>query len=246
MTVVGVTMVWNESDLIEFTVRHMLDQVDYVIVADNRSTDDTRAILESIGDPRLFVVDEPEFGYCQDRVMNALADSAQRDLGATWIVPFDADEWWAASSGTIKDVLADVDSDGVMVGICATVPQPTDDPNEPNPFRRCVSRRGPPAPRWRVVYRPAPGRVLGMGNHVTSDSARWPSEERLLIRHLPYRSFEQALAKSRHDKAAMDATNLDDAICNHWRVLGAASDENFEVFWRNWIDPAGLIYDPLP
>jgi hypothetical protein len=224
MTVVGVTMMWNEVDLAEYTVRHMLDQVDYVIVADNRSTDDTRAILESIGDPRLFVVDEPEFGYCQDRVMNALADSARRGLGATWIVPFDADEWWAASEGTIKDVLADVDSDGVMVGICATVPQPTDDPNEPNPFRRCVSRRGPPAPRWRVVYRPAPG----------------------LIRHLPYRSFEQALAKSRHGKAVMDATDLDDAICNHWRVLGAQSDENFEVFWRNWIDPVGLIYDPLP
>jgi hypothetical protein len=78
MTVVGVTMMWNEADLAEYTVRHMLDQVDYVIVADNRSTDDTRAILESIGDPRLFVVDEPEFGYCQDRVMNALADSARR------------------------------------------------------------------------------------------------------------------------------------------------------------------------
>jgi hypothetical protein len=85
-----------------------------------------------------------------------------------------------------------------------------------------------------------------MGNHVTSDSAGWSDEDRLLIRHLPYRSFEQALAKSRHGKAVMDATDLDDAICNHWRVLGAQSDENFEVFWRNWIDPVGLIYDPLP
>jgi hypothetical protein len=85
-----------------------------------------------------------------------------------------------------------------------------------------------------------------MGNHATSDSKGWPSEERLLIRHLPYRSLEQALAKSRHGKAAMDATDMSDAICNHWRILGAASDESFAEFWRNWIDPTGLIRDPLP
>ena len=48
MTVVAVTMVRDEEDVIRSTVAHMLDEVDAVIVADNLSTDRTREILDDL------------------------------------------------------------------------------------------------------------------------------------------------------------------------------------------------------
>ena len=48
MITAAVTMVRDEADIIETTVRHMLTQVDVVIVADNRSVDGTREILDSL------------------------------------------------------------------------------------------------------------------------------------------------------------------------------------------------------
>jgi hypothetical protein len=43
MTVVAVSMVRDEEDIVGATVAHMRSQVDHVIVADNLSTDRTRA-----------------------------------------------------------------------------------------------------------------------------------------------------------------------------------------------------------
>ena len=57
MTTAAVTMVRDEADIIETTVRHMLTQVDVVIVADNRSVDGTREIVEQLP---VHLLDDPE------------------------------------------------------------------------------------------------------------------------------------------------------------------------------------------
>jgi glycosyltransferase involved in cell wall biosynthesis len=86
-------MVRDEADIIEGTLRHMADEVDHLIVADNLSSDGTRDILDTLAkDLPLTVVDDPDPGYTQSAKMSALAERAAVEQRASWIVPFDAED----------------------------------------------------------------------------------------------------------------------------------------------------------
>src|SRR5688572_466349 len=92
-------MVRDEADIIEWTVLHMLGQCDQVIVTDNGSTVGTREILDALvylGN--LTIIEDPEPAYYQAHKMTGLAHRA-REMGATWVVPFDADELWLSRDG---------------------------------------------------------------------------------------------------------------------------------------------------
>ena len=83
MTLVAVTMVRDEEDIVDWTIQHLLDQgVDHIIVADNMSTDGTWEWLKALaGAPEqdsLIVVRDEEVGYYQSRKMSALAQQAFR------------------------------------------------------------------------------------------------------------------------------------------------------------------------
>ena len=95
MTVVAITMVRDEEDIIDWTLQHLLDQVvDHIIVADNLSVDETPwklAALASTG--KVTVIQDDEPGYYQDKKMTDLAHMAAADFDAEWILPFDADEY---------------------------------------------------------------------------------------------------------------------------------------------------------
>ena len=240
-------MAWNEEDIVESTVRHMLEECDTVIVADNMSTDRTREILEAIDDPRLHIEEEPSFGYYQQMTMNRLADEAREDYGATWVIPFDMDEFWTCPSWPIRDVLPALDTFQIRAGEYCAVPQPTDDPKERNPFRRCTWHRAL-NPDFKVAFRPQQGRVLGFGSHLVSDSDAWNevAHNTLFVRHLPFRSFEQAKRKLRHGKAALEATGQPSTTGWHWTSLGGLDDEGLAQWWEVWIKKDGLVNEPLP
>lgn len=237
MTVVAVSMFHNEEDLAEYVVRHMLAECDRVIVADNRSTDRTRTILEGIGDPRLTVVDEPNFAYRQAETMMRLVGMAEAD----WIVPFDADEWWDSAEGRIADVLARLPDEVTAAQTWDMIPQPSDD-SDPDPFRRIVWMR--PGSLWsqditrKIAFRPGPGRVLMQGNHGLVGEP-FPPVGPLRIRHYPFRSFEQAAAKLRHGRAAVEA-GAPVGSGTHWREWGSYDDADLRAWWKRWTDPQGL------
>jgi hypothetical protein len=244
MTIVGITMLWNDEDIAECNVRHMLAECDAVIATDNNSTDHTREILSGINDPRLYVRGEPDFAYCQPRVYNAMSDWAREELKADWIVPFDSDEWWYSTTGAIRDALSP-DVPGYWVNAYTFRPHLSDDPAEPNPFCRC-RWRSPDQTLFKVAHQARLGRAFN-GAHGTSDSDTYPVSQTLFIRHLPYRSLEQAKRKLRHGKLALEAGLLPECIGSHWRIWGAMSDDAFEAWWRGWTDPSNNpIEDPLP
>lgn len=249
MTVAAISMVRDEEDIIRSTVEHMLTQVDVVIVADNRSVDGTREILDSLD---VVVIDDPERGYFQSRKMTELAHFARTEFGADWAVPFDADEWWYSPHGRIADILEDVGAWPIVTAELydhvATGLDPAGDPIDVMGWRR---RK--PGALPKVACRTAPDLVIEQGNHGARYDAPAPTTPGLVVRHFPYRSPEQFARKAINGAEAYAATDLPEDTGRHWREYGRIAKTSgvealHDVFRRwFWVAEPGddLIYDPV-
>jgi glycosyltransferase involved in cell wall biosynthesis len=245
-------MVKDEADVIAGTLLHMADEVDHLLVADNNSTDGTREILAELDDLPLTIIDDPEPAYYQSSKMSALAAHAA-EMGAEWIVPFDADELWVAPHRVSK-ILASATTSIVTAALtnhfCTAV-----DPDDPDPYRRIVWRQAKPAALPKVAFRWEPGAVIHQGNHgVTLPSDPKPTNG-LEVRHFPYRSAEQFISKARNGAAAYRATDLPVSEGAHWRAYGDILDRLGEEglatvfrehFWYLSPTDSGLVQDPAP
>ena len=237
MTVIAIATMRDEADVAGYVVRHMLDECDGVIVFDHGSTDGTSEILRSIVHPRLTVAPLRTPGFDHARILATLVGMAQ-GLGATWIVPFDADEWWSAHGGRIADVLEALPDhfDFAIARQWTMVPQPGDLEYE-NPFSRITSYRY--APEVKVAFRPGHRRRLAAGSHSVS-GVRLPASDLLWIRHYPYRTPEQAMRKVRQGKAALETAGEVPENGAHWRALGELDDTLFGLWWEQFTQPIGL------
>jgi len=252
MPVFAVGMVRDEADVISGTLLHLADEVDEIIVADNGSTDGTRELLDMLADTiPLTVVDDTDPAYFQSRKMSRLAAQAG-ERGATWVVPFDADELWLGEH-RIADVLDRCTGNVATAALFNHFPTAVD-PVTPDPFRSIVWRQPDPAPLPKVAFKWEPGAVVHQGNHgVTLPHGETPCEA-LQIRHFPYRSAEQFVRKARNGAAAYRATDLPVTEGAHWREHGdlldrIGEDRFVEEVFRRWfwfLTPveSGLIQDP--
>ena len=104
------------------------------------------------------IIDDDEPGYYQDAKMTKLARQAH-DMGAEWVLPFDADEVWYAEGGTIAQALDTVTADVVMAAGWDHIIR--DDGDAPfSPWRRQQ-----PQTLCKVAFRARPDAELNMGNH---------------------------------------------------------------------------------
>lgn len=235
----GVAMVKDEEDIVAASVGNMLRQCDRVIVADNLSTDRTRTILDSLaGDHRLMVLTDHEIGYYQSRKMTELAMMAH-EMGARWVVPFDADELWVSRWGTIAEVLRGCDPDfGIVTAeLYDHMATGADRQSIVDPVARMGWRRREPLPLPKVACRAMPGMSIDQGNHY----ARYPyplrptGEPRIVVHHYPYRSAEQLIRKVRNGAAAYAAASgLLPTTGAHWRQWGEFSDDQIRELFRVW------------
>lgn len=254
MAVFAVTMVKDEADVIAGTLTHMADEVDALLVADNCSTDGTREILAELEDTLpLTVVDDPEVGYHQSPKMSSLASQAA-GMGATWIVPFDADELWYTRDDRIRVLLESTEGNVVQAHLFNHFPTAVD-PDDPDPYRSIIWRQPDPAVLTKVAFRWEPGAVIHQGNHGVDLPGHVESTNGLEIRHFPYRSAEQFVRKARNGAAAYAATDLPITEGAHWRAYGelltrygpdALEDVFREHFWFLSPTDAGLTPDPPP
>lgn len=245
VTVIAVTMVRDEEDIIGYTLLHLYAEgVDHIIVADNLSTDRTRTILENIRETHpLTIVNDDEVGYYQARKMTNLAHMAG-DMKADWVLPFDADELWYAQEGTIREALAGCDADVVRATGWDHVATLRDAPDR-DPYRRIRYRRAVPQKLPKVAFRPHPTATLHMGNHDV-DHPGVKVDGVLELRHFGYRSLPQFISKVRNGKQAYDATDLHQTYGQHWRVRGGLPDEAIAAEWNQMCNEDGLVYDPAP
>jgi hypothetical protein len=245
----GIAMVRDEADIIEHTIRHMLTQVDHIIVADNRSADGTRELLKSLP---VTLVDDPEIGYYQSFKMSRLAQQAA-DAGATWVVPFDADEFWYSPHGRIGDVLEPLTESVATAALFNQFPT-AEDPDDANPFKRIGWRKTEVGGLPKVACKPRPNVVIEQGNHGANFGGA--ASDLLKIRHFPWRSAEQFERKARNGAEAYAATDLPEDQGQHWRdygrILDTAGPDALADVFRSWFwspdphaDPT-IVFDPCP
>lgn len=253
--IAAVMLVKDESDMVGWTLLHLLEQgVDRIYVADNGSTDGTAELLASFaaGWPgQVTVGHDPDPGYWQSEKTTALAVKAWQD-GSRWVIPCDADEIWTASDGRpVADVLRGLPPDVLLVHaeIRNHVPTSADDHADASPLRRMPMRLAEVAPLGKVACRAAGDLTIEQGNHgARYDDAPHTMTVRglLAVHHYSWRSADQYLRKIRNGEAAYAATDLPDEVGAHWRMFAGASDDAIRDHFRRWFhDPdADLIHDP--
>jgi len=216
--IVAFSWVRDEADIIATTVAHMAAQVDLVIVADQMSTDGTRDILAGLP---VTVIDDPEAGFHQSRIMTRLALMAI-DAGADFVVPFDADELWVG--------IADWERrPGVhRVPVFDRVPTVLDDPAL-GPVERLRWRSAIASPSSKVLGSSQRDMTVAFGNHRIGSDAGQPVDG-VVIHHFPNRSRQQFIAKVRRGATA---------------DLDRDPDEWYGGHWAEMAPDAGLLYDQV-
>lgn len=117
MKIVSISMVKNESDIIESFVRYTLNIVDGMIILDNGSTDETKSILYNLQKEKLpiFILEDENKYYEQDILMNELSKKAIFEHNAEIICPIDADEFLTSIDGqNPRTLIEKIDSNSYL------------------------------------------------------------------------------------------------------------------------------------
>jgi SAM-dependent methyltransferase len=207
--IVGLSMVKNEQDIIEPFVRHNTKFVDFLVILENRSTDRTRNILNSLMAEidGVIVTTLSNVGYAQSEIMTNLLQSCQETLYADYVVFLDADEF-ISCNGRIEfeRQISKIPSGGYgEVAWRSHVLVPTDfHPADPDPPRSMPWRRLREGHQWYKAVLRLDGfysadLVVSQGNHsITSSAGRFMPSERIddvFLHHYPLRSLDQFKAK---------------------------------------------------
>ncbi|MFW0110864.1 glycosyltransferase family 2 protein [Rothia sp. CCM 9416] len=221
----GIAMVKNEADVIEQAVKHLLDQgLDHIIIVDNGSEDKTVEILHDLARTHpISVGTDNEPAYYQSEKMTWLADKA-KEHGATWIVPFDADEFWFGTAGSLASALAVAREPILEALIYNQFPQPDGS----------WKVDATPHQEAKICFKPNRPFVVAMGNHSLIGPGK-TGTSKIAILHRPWRSFEQFERKIRQGSAALQLTDLPEHLGYHWRSLSFASSDELRQVWSRLI-----------
>jgi hypothetical protein len=177
--------------------------------------------------------------------MSALAKRAY-DEGATWVVPFDADEIWFSEDGRpLASFLDDLDDVDVVRAWGFDHIRVESDEFTHSPFRAIKHRRQQTQTLPKVLFRAHPEARLHMGNHDVDRPGR-RLDHGVSYRHFQYRSFDQFVRKVRNGREAYEASNLHWNYGTHWRTLGSLDDDLLAAKWGDMLHEEGLVMDPAP
>ncbi len=87
-------MIKNEEDILETFIRHNLNYLDFLVLADNSSTDNSRIIIKKLMQEglKLCVIDDQKIPYTQTDKITNLYRRVATSFFPEFIVPIDADE----------------------------------------------------------------------------------------------------------------------------------------------------------
>lgn len=222
-------LVRNEEDIIAENIEfHRARGVDHFIITDNRSTDSTPDILANYADLGwVSVIRETDDDYNQSKWVTRMARMASGSKhGASWVINNDADEFWFAACGNLKECLVNQPNDINAV----TAPRHDfaycfdegSDWHQKMIYRKLVSRNhlGLPLPD-KMAHRAHPDIVVEQGNHMIKGlGPLMVAQGGIEILHFPVRSKKQFEQKILNGGAAYSRNvHLPKTIGRGWRKL---------------------------
>jgi hypothetical protein len=205
MKLVMTLLVRDEADIVDAQIAfHLHAGVDFVVATDNRSVDETTEILERYaGEGVLHLIREPGDDLRQSEWVTRMARLAATDLAADWIFNADADEFWLARGGSLKELLAAVPGRfGAIRGAWRNfVPRPDDERffAERMTARLCAPsfHPHPLSTHFKSAHRARPEVRIGRGNHeaLADDLVALRGWYPIEILHFPVRSLEHCRRK---------------------------------------------------
>ena len=200
MKLVMTLLVRNEADIIEANLDYHLAQgVDFVIVTDHGSVDETVELLAPYEQRGVAeVLCEQGEGHHQSVRVTRMARLALSRHGADWVINNDADEFWWPLSGSLRDVFVSIPPGYGQIEVQRRNFPPR--PEDTGPFhsrllyREAQSLNANGAPlEPKVAHRAHEDVVVAPGNHSISgvELRPAPAGELLEIFHFPMRSYEQ-------------------------------------------------------
>jgi hypothetical protein len=260
----GFCMVRNEPDIVRLSVLHHLRTgVDHVLLVDNRSSDETRKVVEELGCGSRVTAWRDESEWYQEAMFTELAREAFR-LGADWVVPFDADEFWVAPGTGLRALLSTTDAGALEAPVVNFVQQRTGRAAAADgllSMTRRVERPIGPFERTRglvesrqiafvemlyppkFVSRASRELAIGPGNHVVGGlTAPAQPTDSLRCLHAPLRSLAALEAKADRGRRQAAAGWPDDLgwHARHFALMIARGD--LEAEWQaNTYDDAGQL-----
>jgi glycosyltransferase involved in cell wall biosynthesis len=190
--VLATLFVRDEEDILaEHLEHHLTHGVDAFLVTDNGSVDGTPEILRRFRSHILEITFDPRFEHPQGECVTRMARRAW-ELGADWVVPLDADEFWYGLEH-LHELPADV-------GVVSAAPLRNHPPVAglvAGPFTRAQMPYYHIVPHvGRFACRAAHRLVITEGNHAARNHpGRVIATGRIVIHHYPVRSYRQFVRK---------------------------------------------------
>ncbi len=236
-------LVRDEEDIIEENIKFHLNQgVDFIIATDNGSVDKTRKILEKYEKKgALMIIDEPKQDYSQMDWVNRMGKIAFEKYKADAIFHCDADEFWFAKNGSLKDEIAKIGQDVLIVNLINVlledrngnekfpesaiyaVTNPAQAANLMNDSKNknLYLFKYPP----KVMFKTEKGLLnVTQGNHSISKSDKktkritQKKSENIVIYHFPIRSKSNFFTKVINGgKSYENNKKFDESVGFHWR-----------------------------
>jgi len=261
-----VSMIKNESDIIELFVRINIRQVDVIYIIDHQSTDGTAAIIErlKLEFPQLHSITWEDAQFQQAVAITSVVRHIANLNIVDYIIPLDADEFLAPTNKgtTVKEAIENaIDSTKIGLGAWATYCPINDcyfDTPAPlyNNFRR---RKIEPLQYFKVVIGNefAKDCIVSEGNHTAINNKYQTPAIRLPIeiQHVPIRSPAQIIKKSLFGSYALALkANRIPGEGNHWDEIAkkirannySISVDEIKKLAARYATPENLVFDEEP
>lgn len=255
--VFAITCIRNEAEIIEYTIRQMFyEGVDGMLVnLSGKSDDGTKEIAKRLAKEfsiTILLDDEKHFFYRQDEITTRLAN-ATHELGASWIVPFDADEmFYSTHPMNLAEQLRECPYNVLALRMKNYFATSQDNPKDQNPLTRLQWHKKEWNPLNKICVRWDKSMMFAVGNHHVSVDGKWLPETLLTsaeIGHFQNRSADGIVRKIRREQVQADVPN-DKGIGFH-RKEHAMSDDELKAWWKRdyyFDDPVnqGMVHEPAP
>ena len=228
MSLVMTLLVRDEQDIIAENIEfHKSQGVDFFIVTDNKSIDDTPHILKEYQKSGVLqYIWEGKDNYNQHEWVSRMAQLAFTEYQADWVINNDADEFWWPIQGTLKTTFHNIPSEfnALSAERFNFVPLV----NVHSPFyndmiyreRVSLNPLGNPLPP-KMAHRGYPNIIVEQGNHKVRGIGELNIISNLVeIFHFPIRTYEQFVNKIKTGGAAYERNEkLPESMGYTWRNL---------------------------